>query len=323
MKDKLHVFYSLRFLFFIGFLFVVVGTKAQYTSKDINLYIETYSDLAIKKMKDYGIPASITLAQGILESAAGTSDLARNANNHFGIKCHSDWSGKTYYKDDDKKDECFRSYNSVEESYNDHSSFLKKSRYASLFTLEITDYKAWAKELKKCGYATDPNYPDRLIYLIETYSLNQFDKADYKKGAITQKPSKADQVLSLQDRKFSKVDYPYTERAVYLNNNVYFIIAKKGETFYDIAIDVQLTVGQLRKYNDVPNRNYEPQEGEIIYISKKAGNSSTVKEHVVRANETLRDIAQRYGIKEKSLRKRNNLPKGIQPSQGSVIKLKN
>lgn len=322
MKDKLHSIYFLRLFFCFVCVSFVGYASAQYTSKDVQSYIDTYSDLAIKKMKDYGIPASITLAQGILESAAGTSDLAKNANNHFGIKCHSDWSGKSYYKDDDKKDECFRSYNSVEESFNDHSSFLKQTRYASLFTLKITDYKAWAKELKKCGYATDPNYPDRLINLIETYSLNQYDTENYQKPKSKAKKLENNQVVDVNNQKFSVVDYPYTDRKVYLNNNVYFIIVKKGETFYDIAIDVQLTVGQLRRFNDVKDRAYEPKEGEIIYIAKKAQNSQKVKEHLVRQGETIRDIAQQYAIKEKSLRKINNILGESQPTQGSVIKLK-
>ncbi|MDD4209769.1 MAG: glucosaminidase domain-containing protein [Bacteroidales bacterium] len=302
-------------------LMTSVGTKAQYTTKDIHDYIATYSTMAIKKMKDYGIPASITLAQGILESAAGTSDLAKNANNHFGIKCHSDWEGKKYFKDDDKKHECFRSYATVEQSFDDHSAFLKRSRYASLFSLEITDYKAWARELKKCGYATDPNYADRLIVLIETYSLHQFDTESALAYENPLAEKKANDIIRIKDRSFAQVAYPYTNRPVYLNNKVYFILAKQGDSFYDIAVDVQLTVGQLKKYNDINTREYNLTEGEMVYISTKAKRSEKNKEHRILPNETLRDIAQYYAITEKSLRKLNKFTKNTIVGPGYILRL--
>lgn len=324
----------------IIFLMCNVFVYAQYTEKDILNYIETYHSLAVKKMKDYGIPASITLAQGILESAAGTSDLAQKANNHFGIKCHSDWNGETYHKDDDQKQECFRSYPSVEQSFDDHSAFLKKDRYAELYNLKITDYTSWAKGLKKCGYATDPHYAERLIDLIERYSLNDYDTEDYKKkphiaasknthkeqvikGEKVNTPSTQGQlVIKQHDVEFKPVNYPYTQRPVYINNNVYFIITKKGETFYDIAVDVQLTIAQLKKYNDVPYLSYEPSEGEIVYISKKANQSEKANEHIVKRGETLRDIAQFYACSEKTLRKINALTKDYKVKEGDKIKLK-
>lgn len=314
---------------------------AQYTEKDILNYIDTYHQLAIQKMKDYGIPASITLAQGILESAAGTSDLAREANNHFGIKCHSTWEGKSFYKDDDAKNECFRSYTSVEQSYDDHSAFLKRERYTSLFNLKITDYKSWAKELKKCGYATDPHYDNRLIDLIEKYELYAYDTDAYTKSTPLAhkgsskgqtKPNEVDKNQSSSptnqatsqtyDTRYRRVDYPYSKRTVYINNNVYFILARPGDTFYDIAIDVQLTVGQLRKYNDVPNLSYEPMEGEIVYISKKASKAEKTREHIVRRGESLRDIAQQYACREKALRKLNAMSKTDELQAGDRVKLR-
>ncbi len=309
----------------IVFLLSIFTLQAQYTTKDIYSYIETYSDLAVKKMKDYGIPASITLAQGILESAAGTSFLAQHANNHFGIKCHADWKGKTYFKDDDKKDECFRSYNSVEDSYNDHSDFLKKPRYASLFDLSITDYKSWAKELKKCGYATDPNYPERLINLIEKYSLNQYDSETYvknKKEKNIYKKLQQNQIVVMDNKKYILVDYPYTARSVYLNNDTYFIFTKEGENYYDIAIDVQLSLSLLKKYNDITQRNYRTKENEMVYISKKQKYNKYEKEHIVVQGETLHDISQFYGVREKSLRKLNNLTKESKIAAGNIIRLK-
>lgn len=147
-------------------------TGSKFTAED---YIRMYEKLAIRQMKKHGIPASITLAQGILESANGNSDLARNANNHFGIKCTTDWGGKSYYKDDDEPNSCFRKYPNVESSYEDHSDFLKRKRYAALFSLKRTDYKGWAHGLKKAGYATNPKYPELLINLIERYSLYKYD----------------------------------------------------------------------------------------------------------------------------------------------------
>lgn len=321
--------FTLRLSYILVFtIFTLFLSQAQYTTQDIRDYIDKYNAMAIKKMKDYGIPASITLSQGILESAAGTSELARNANNHFGIKCHSTWTGKAYHKDDDKKGECFRVYNSVEDSYDDHSDFLKRPRYASLFTLNPTDYKSWAYELKKCGYATDPNYPVRLINLIETYSLYQYDSDNYQ----AQKPQKSpkvknetknqvvpDQVIEIKNKKYALVDYPYSRRLVYINNNVYFIIAQSGDSFYQIALDVQLTISQLRKYNDISSRKYEPQEGELIYISKKAKYNTSAKEHVVRQGESLHSIAQDYAVKIKVLRKLNNLSAKEEPSVGTHL----
>lgn len=154
--------------------------SAQRKNKAYLDYIEKYSSLAVKHQKQYGIPASITLAQGLLESGAGRSELARMSNNHFGIKCHSDWKGKRVYYDDDKKDDCFRKYNKPEDSFEDHARFLKRARYASLFELKVTDYRGWAKGLKRCGYATDKSYANKLIQTIELYELYKYDRRSFK-----------------------------------------------------------------------------------------------------------------------------------------------
>jgi len=167
---KSQIFFPFSLLFFPLSLF------AQYTTADIYNYIETYKEIAIQKMVEYKIPASITLAQGIFESASGTSRLATLANNHFGIKCHKEWEGETIKHDDDELQECFRKYNRVEESYNDHSQFLiSRPRYAKLFTLNIMDYQGWARELKAAGYATNPQYADKLISLIERFNIAKQD----------------------------------------------------------------------------------------------------------------------------------------------------
>jgi flagellum-specific peptidoglycan hydrolase FlgJ len=157
----------------IAISFLSLSLKAQ---PSVNLYIETWRNECILQMEKYGIPASITMAQGILESASGTSDLAIQAKNHFGIKCHNDWDGKKFFKDDDKKDECFRVYDEAQQSFEDHSLFLKRPRYESLFQLDPTDYKSWAHGLKQCGYATNPKYPQLLIDLIEKHDLYVLDQ---------------------------------------------------------------------------------------------------------------------------------------------------
>ena len=167
--------------YFYFFLFVPFIFYSQNLNK-VEIYINDYKDLAIEHMNIYGIPASIKLAQGILESGSGKSELAVNSNNHFGIKCHSNWEGERTYYDDDEKNECFRKYKLVKDSYIDHSLFLSnKGRYSSLFNLKITDYKGWAKGLKKAGYATDPEYANNLIRLIEKYYLFDFDNKKKKK----------------------------------------------------------------------------------------------------------------------------------------------
>ncbi|MDR0604212.1 MAG: glucosaminidase domain-containing protein [Bacteroidales bacterium] len=324
-----------------------------YNKADILHYIDTYHSVAIKKMNEHKIPASITLAQGILESAAGKSELAINANNHFGIKCHKSWTGKTYHKDDDAKNECFRKYKSPLESFEDHSLFLKADRYAKLFTLKITDYKGWAHELKKAGYATHPEYPQRLIRIIEEYNLTVYDREDFSPALADNNRRKADstmeknnvtgkifpkrktsqtqleqdkqstqsETIKVNDKKFVPVNYPYTLRTVYSNNGAYFIVAKEGDTFYKIAVDVQLGVGELKWYNDVPNKKYEPYPGEMIYLQRKKPYAET-KYHVLKANETLRNLAQLYGCRLKSIYKLNGLNKSETVEEGLQLQLK-
>ena len=200
-------------------------------SQDNEAYIQKYCNIAMREMNDYGIPASITLAQGILESAAGTSRLAVQANNHFGIKCHNDWSGEKIYHDDDKRNECFRKYERAEESFIDHSQFLKdRPRYSFLFELDKTDYKAWAKGLKQAGYATDPNYPNRLITLIEKYELYKYDKESFtSKEEGVKTPAK-----TVKEKNESGLKYVYVQ---------------KGESYYTIAVKYNIPFGLIYSYN--------------------------------------------------------------------------
>ena len=316
-----------------GILIILIITAlnsiyAQYTESDIYNYIERYSTLAVEKMQTHGIPASITLAQGILESGAGTSNLAVKANNHFGIKCHSNWTGETYYQNDDAENECFRKYEKPEKSYEDHSEFLKARRYERLFSLGKTDYKAWAQGLKDCGYATNPKYPERLITLIEKYRLGRFDTlAMNGKPAVchdtTMRIAPAITMNTLSQRNvLTPVSYPYTQRTVYANNGSFFVIAKKGDTYLNIAMDVQQPLFRIRKYNDLIVRNYEPQVGEWVYIEKKAKYSADYPQYVVRtSSESLRDICQKFGCRMSSIMTINQLERNTLLNRGQIILL--
>lgn len=200
-------------------------------------YIDRFKDIAIEEMNKYGIPASITLAQGLLESGTGNSDLARYANNHFGIKCTNGWQGKGYYKDDDEKNECFRVYKDPDESFRDHSKFLLRSRYADLFKLDKDDYEGWAKGLKADGYATNPRYPELLIGIIEKYNLDQYDGNDRKRS----KRNREDRISS--DTNSSTI----METPVVTNGNKY--VVKQGDTLYNISKRFGLTVDELKSLN--------------------------------------------------------------------------
>ena len=288
-------------------------------------YIETYAPLAVEEMIKHGIPASITLAQGILESGSGNSELAREANNHFGIKCHKEWQGKTYHMDDDDKDECFRKYRSPEESYYDHSQFLlTRDRYAFLFLLEMTDYKAWATGLKKAGYATNPRYADLLIRIIEENGLHRFDVGE---GVSTQYSVVSSQLDSVElDYRMGEpfeaelVGNGGNDRNVFENNGVKFIFGREGDTWQGIAEEFGIYGWQVRKYNEM-GRRQEIMAGEPVYLERKRSRAA-VESHTVAEGETLCNISQRYAVKLKVLQRKNNLEKDAEPEAGSVIRLK-
>lgn len=209
------------------------SSKTMSNSDAVNSYVAQYNSVAMSNMKAYGIPASIILAQGILESGAGLSDLAVDANNHFGIKCY-DWTGDKVYKDDDKTNECFRKYNQASESYKDHAMVLTgRNRYAKLFTLPKGDYKAWAKGLREAGYATDPRYPEKLINYIETYNLHEYDTKVLGKGS-----SKKEETKVLVQEDFGSAQTGYYE-------------IQKGDTFYSVSKKFNLTVEELKEKNNL------------------------------------------------------------------------
>ena len=256
-------------------------------------------------MRLYGIPASITLAQGILESADGKSKLAREGKNHFGIKCHQGWSGPSLTLHDDRPDECFRVYGSVQESFRDHSLFLKtRSRYAELFSLPTDDYRAWAAGLKKAGYATAPDYADLLIRLIEQNDLDQYDR---------QAPAAA---LARRDRKKAAL------ASGLLQNGLPVYYAQKGQTWDEISRETGLSTTSLLKKNDA--LTYTPVvAGMPIYLkSKKARTPKDLPYHTAVLGDTPWTIAQRYGIRVNSLYALNNWEAGEQPNPGDRVVLR-
>jgi flagellum-specific peptidoglycan hydrolase FlgJ len=225
-------------------------------------YIDRYKDISIREMKQFGIPASITLAQAILESGTGNSDLARYAYNHFGIKCTADWGGKGYYKDDDQKNDCFRVYNNPEESFKDHSAFLKRKRYAALFELDRNDYKGWAFGLKQAGYATNPSYPQLLISLIEKYNLQAYDSGEGK----IEKIKREDRVFTdiNKDIPREKVKDKPTDAPAIIAGDSY--IVQKGDTLYNISKRFALTVDELIALNNMVDNNIKI--GQKLVIKK-------------------------------------------------------
>ena len=296
-------------------------------------YIETFRDIAIRKMEEYKIPASITLSQGILESGSGKSALAVEANNHFGIKCHKEWTGMTYTMDDDSKNECFRKYASAEESFNDHSLFLtSRPRYAGLFELDIKDYKGWAYGLKSAGYATNPKYSEILIRIIEENELFLYDhpvsgalakKTDKKpKESKPVKPaSEKSKSIQLAPTSLEFVEIYTGNRSVYINNRSKLTFARAGDDVHSIAKDFGIHAFQVLKYNEL-GKSEPIAEGQAIYIVPKKSKSQSTSEHKISSGETMRQISQFYGIKLKSLYKINKMESGHEPQPGTRIKLK-
>lgn len=285
-------------------------------------YILKYKDAAISQMQSSGIPASITLAQACLESGFGTSRLAREGNNHFGIKCH-DYKGRKMYVDDDVKDDCFRVYDRVEDSFQDHSDFLRfRSRYAFLFDLDPTDYKGWAYGLKAAGYATDPQYAARLIDLIERYGLQQYDTVvSPDELPVTPVVAKLPEQVELKES--SPLYKISLQREILKRNNVMFVVANGYESFYSIAREFNLFRWEVLRFND-ERKDRLLQDGEVVYIeAKKKQADKYLDKHVVEEGESMRIISQQYAVKEKYLYKYNpGIPKGSDPVPGSIINLR-
>ncbi|MDR0733105.1 MAG: glucosaminidase domain-containing protein [Dysgonamonadaceae bacterium] len=299
MKTNIHKILTLFFLLCAG-----TGVQAQQQLKSHLDYIAKHKKLAINHMERYKIPASITLAQALLESGAGKSELARSSNNHFGIKCHSNWEGKRIFRQDDNPNDCFRVYKKVAESYEDHSNFIyNRPRYSVLFSYDITDYKAWARGLQKCGYATDKAYADKLIRSIETYQLYVYDSKSKKKG---------------------KKDFDELRRIrpTYITHGLLYVEAEADDSFDKIAYDMGFKAKNLRKYNDVP-KDFPLQKGDIVYLEMKKKKADVLYYiHTVKAGDSMHGISQRYGIRLKNLYQLNGKDPDYVPTEGDALTLR-
>ncbi|MDR0796463.1 MAG: glucosaminidase domain-containing protein [Tannerella sp.] len=298
-----------RFLFVIVLMAVNIFFAHSQRTANIDKYINTYKQLAIEQEQKYKIPASIKLAQAILESGAGTSYLSKEANNHFGIKCHVEWKGDRAYKDAEIRNECFRKYKSIADSYEDHSRFLiERSRYERLFTLKTTNYTEWAKGLQECGYATDKGYANKLISLIERYQLYQYTNVQSGKSKTTSPP------INNQTTQI--------KRDIYKTYGLIYVIVRFDDSLAQIAYDLGFSTKQLAKYNDIPV-NFPIQQGDIIYLEKKKSKADQPNQyHTVRVGESMHNISQRYGIQLKSLYKINKKKTDYVPVEGDMLILR-
>lgn len=301
-----------KFVVFIAFLLSVSAFSQARWNQAYQQYVDQYKDIAIEQMQRYRIPASITLAQGLLESGAGRSELTRNSNNHFGIKCNNGWTGRRTYHDDDQRNDCFRVYDNAYDSYEDHSKFLAgNQRYRSLFNLNTTDYRGWAKGLKAAGYATNPIYAEKLIEIIQLYKLYQYDSAkgyDHFMAERTKVPEMDAAALHL----------------IKIFNKNYYLIARKGDTYKSIGKEVGISYRKIAKYNE-RNRKDQLQEGEVVWLKKKqrkAPKDYKGRLHYVRNGESMYSIAQLYGIRLKNLYKMNHLSPDYQIRVGDGLRLR-
>ena len=299
-------------IFFIAFFapFVAFAQQMKWNER-YQQYIDQYKDIAIEQMLRWKIPASITLAQGIFESGAGSSELTRKGNNHFGIKCHG-WNGRTVYHDDDQRNECFRAYDSPYQSFEDHSRFLSNGkRYQSLFSLKLTDYRGWARGLKAAGYATNPRYADQLIELIQLYQLYKYDTAKgYDKYIVSHAKDHAAQGEQLHPIK--------------IYNKNYYLYARRGDTFRSIGKEIGVSYKKIARNNE-REKNDPLQEGEVIWLKKKqkkAPKEYKDYRHYVRQGESMYSIAQTYGIRLKSLYKMNHMKPDDDLRVGDALRLR-
>lgn len=326
-------------------LFALGVSALSFANTPQKAYIRTYSALAVQEMYRSGVPASITLAQGMLESGNGLSELALKGNNHFGIKCHNNWKGAKIYHDDDRKGECFRKYSDPELSYRDHSDFLRyRDRYKFLFDLDITDYKGWAHGLKKAGYATDPSYPKKLIKLIEEYRLHEYDVKPYTYGHTEDKVEKPSRKNEKKDsspmptappKSPSQMEQPQkatpaqreyfqfsVSREMYSQNGVPFVYSVDGESYKSIAKSYGLFLKEILKFNDL--KHDEPlRPGTVVYLqAKKKKAAKGIDMHFIDSNETLRDISQRYAVRLSAIYKINGFEPSYVARSGDCIRLR-
>lgn len=308
---------SLNYVFGLVLAAVLALPVIAATSKE-EAYIKKYSKIAMSEMRRSGVPASITLAQGLLESGAGLSRLAVEANNHFGIKCHK-WTGKTIRHDDDAPQECFRAYDKAEESYRDHSDFLRYSdRYKSLFDLPVTDYKSWAYGLKKAGYATDPAYADKLINIIEKYNLGSYDRGH----VVVDTPLQLEEPREIRAQFGESFEFSM-DRKTYEKNGVRFVYSQSGETYQSIALSFDLFTKEILRFNDL-KESRELLPGTVVYIAKKKSKTEKGLDKYIVAEdgESLWEICQRFGVTVKAVQKRNKFAKDHFLAKDEEIRLR-
>ncbi len=325
MKPTVDMFKTLLLGSFLGLPVALLAgdppNNKRFTPEE---YITQWKAVAVRKMKEHGIPASITLAQGLLESGNGNSKLAREGNNHFGIKCTPDWTGGKTYHDDDAKGECFRKYKDATQSYEDHARFLQRPRYAALFELKPTDYKGWAHGLKKAGYATDPSYAPKLISLIERYELHKLDqgvdvsyrptaKPDPKPspGRSGKRPAGGGETITIGGGRAVDV---YEGRIKYVR-------AKEGETLRAMARELEMTHGMLARWNDM-DKEASLSAGQRIYTQPKRNASKSTAVHTAREGESLWSVSQEHGVKLARLAKYNGLPVDARLNAGQQVHLR-
>lgn len=321
-----------------GILLKGEGVRAQ-NNPDVINYVNTYKEIAISEMQRTGVPAAITLAQGIHESEAGNSDLVKRSNNHFGIKCKDEWTGERVYHDDDARGECFRSYPAAADSYRDHSDFLKKgSRYAFLFDLDPSDYEAWANGLRKAGYATNPRYPQILIKYVQDYNLEQYTliamgKLKPSEEVVLTVPGAPARPLTAMNQGPAIVVTPGAEGAVvqpangagqypdgeFQINRARVIYAKAGVSLLAVANQYELPLGRLLEFNDLKEEDVLTKD-QLLFLQRKRRTGAT-EYHVVQAGETLYDICQKEGVRYQDLMEMNQLNAGAQPATGEKIYL--
>lgn len=303
------IYFTTLFVLLVNFAF------AQFSRLE---YIEMYQNIAINEMRRTGIPASIKMAQACLESANGNSPLCKMSNNHFGIKCKSNWTGESVKWDDDERNECFRKYDRVEDSFIDHSNFLVNSpRYASLFALQPTDYVGWARGLKAAGYATAPDYAERLIKIIDDNRLYLLDNGmNIDELALAQRAEMSIKNVS------NNLKIELDPHQVVSANHLKAVVAREGDTFEMIAQGFRKKAWEIYKFNDRPE-GYRPVKNEIVYIQHKHRKALRGNEkHKVEPGETMHFISQIYGIRLKQLYKRNGMKPGEEPRTEEVIFLR-
>jgi LysM repeat protein len=298
----------------MGILFILLNVVCANAQRNaaFDRYITTHNQMAIEQERKYNIPASIKLAQAILESGAGTSYLAKEANNHFGIKCHTEWTGARAYKDAEIPNECFRKYNNIADSYEDHSKFLtERSRYARLFDLRKNDYKGWAKGLQEYGYATDKGYANKLINLIELYELYNYNSDSSPSG-----------------RRVVQTAPPVTSPPGTLPRNIYktygliYVMADSNDSLEKIARDLGFKAKDLAKYNEIPI-GFPLRQGDIVYLEKKHKMADKPHfYHTVQVGESMLSISQYYGMQLNSLYKLNKRKADYVPLEGDLLKLR-